>query len=506
MKLYPKAGKPAIALVLICIIITCVATGCGNVATTSDSAQDASKPFHLSMMTWFESAEPPKEDNVLVHELEKRTNTKLDITWVGLNYSEKLNVTIASDQLPMVTLVIDTKSPVIINAVRSNLFWDLTPYLQDYSNLSHLDGKLLYNSSIDGKTYGIYRPRYTARYGLFYRQDWLEKLGLKEPTTMDELYEMLKAFTTGDPDGNGKQDTYGFATSTTGAGSGLFNGVYPFEIMRGAPNGWGLIDGKMVPSFMTQEYLDNLKFLRRLYDEKIINQDFASSPNTKPEDEFVKGRVGIRSSALENFTLPYLNTDLLQANPNAKVGVITRIQGQKGIRVQAGSGINGMYMISKNAVKTEADLKRVLAFLNELNSDEMITMFNYGIEGSHYTVRDGMKTIDPTRANKEVYPVRHLGMSLPVTNNGTPLAKTVEQMLKDNVPYGVADPTTPLISNTFTERGKTVTKIIDDARVKFIMGDIDEKGWQAAKEEWKQQGGDRIMEEFTVEYYKYHHK
>ena len=41
------------------------------------------------------------------------------------------------------------------------------------------------------------------------RKDWLAKLGLKEPQTVDDLYTIAKAFTEQDPDGNGKKDTYG---------------------------------------------------------------------------------------------------------------------------------------------------------------------------------------------------------------------------------------------------------------------------------------------------------
>lgn len=41
------------------------------------------------------------------------------------------------------------------------------------------------------------------------RQDWLDTLGLSMPTSMDELYDVLYAFTFSDPDQNGEDDTYG---------------------------------------------------------------------------------------------------------------------------------------------------------------------------------------------------------------------------------------------------------------------------------------------------------
>ena len=43
----------------------------------------------------------------------------------------------------------------------------------------------------------------------YYRADWAEKLSIATPTTIDEYYNMLKAFTEQDPDGNGQNDTYG---------------------------------------------------------------------------------------------------------------------------------------------------------------------------------------------------------------------------------------------------------------------------------------------------------
>lgn len=52
------------------------------------------------------------------------------------------------------------------------------------------------------------------------RQDWLENLGLEMPTSLDELYDVLYAFTYNDPDGNGVDDTYGITSAGGGKGVG----------------------------------------------------------------------------------------------------------------------------------------------------------------------------------------------------------------------------------------------------------------------------------------------
>lgn len=60
---------------------------------------------------------------------------------------------------------------------------------------------------IDGKHYGI--PYSRQAQTLMIRTDWLRKLGLKAPTTWQEMLSVAQAFATRDPDGDGKADTYG---------------------------------------------------------------------------------------------------------------------------------------------------------------------------------------------------------------------------------------------------------------------------------------------------------
>ena len=73
---------------------------------------------------------------------------------------------------------------------------------------------------IDGKYYGV--PTSAQTFALFVRKDWREKLGLPQPKSWDDIQALAKAFTTQDPDGNGKNDTYGFivpASTTRGYAS-----------------------------------------------------------------------------------------------------------------------------------------------------------------------------------------------------------------------------------------------------------------------------------------------
>ncbi|MFG2914386.1 extracellular solute-binding protein [Kitasatospora sp. NPDC048298] len=60
----------------------------------------------------------------------------------------------------------------------------------------------------DGRYYGV--PFSAQTFALFIRRDWRERLGLPVPTSWDQLDALATAFTTRDPDGDGKPDTYGY--------------------------------------------------------------------------------------------------------------------------------------------------------------------------------------------------------------------------------------------------------------------------------------------------------
>ena len=72
-------------------------------------------------------------------------------------------------------------------------------------------GDLIAKYEKDGKLYCIPTARVSDQHRnvLGIRQDWLDNLGLDVPETIEEFEEVMRAFTEDDPDGNGKDDTYG---------------------------------------------------------------------------------------------------------------------------------------------------------------------------------------------------------------------------------------------------------------------------------------------------------
>ncbi len=432
--------------------------------------------------------------------LQQYTNSKLNVTWVpSSSYSEKVTASIAvAGDLPMLMLVKDDRNPAIIEAARAGQFWELGPYLKDYPNLKSLDPGRLSNISIDGKVYGIYRWRPIARNGIIIRKDWLDNLGLQEPKTLDELLNVMKKFTTDDPDKDGKNDTFGIAFDSNSA---QFN---HFLSIMGGPNLWQYQDGKMTPDFMTKAYMDTLKLLHRMYVDKLFNSDF---PVVKDRTTLInQGKAGVYIGAYDDLNARF--TDLYKSNPNAKLDTVPNISGPDGkIHVQGGTGYNSVFMIPKTSVKTEDQLRQVLSFIDKLGDQDVLNLMTWGIEGKHYKVENGKAVrIDEQVYTDEVYNTLFQMMvfdgSKAMPGEIDPSVAKFNQLIKDNEQYAVPDPAQALLSPTEMEKGTQLDQIIMDARTKFIIGEIDEKGFQQALDNWRKSGGDKVIAEYEQEYAK----
>ncbi|MDC7125187.1 MAG: extracellular solute-binding protein, partial [Spirochaetales bacterium] len=105
---------------------------------------------------------------------------------------EKLNDLMVSQEAP--DLCITYSNSLISNYIKLGGLVDLKPYLDKYgSNLkAYLGDNVLKYGEFKGGQYTIpgKRPN-TAAFGTFVRKDWLDKMGLKEPQTTDEFYNML---------------------------------------------------------------------------------------------------------------------------------------------------------------------------------------------------------------------------------------------------------------------------------------------------------------------------
>jgi len=473
----------------------------GNSGSGSgNKAEEKPAPMKISIMIPSFSTELPDKSSPVWQRLEEYTNTDLEILFTpNSSYEDKLNITLASGDLPTIMNV--GKTPSVISAARNGAFWDITDYLKDYPNLSQAHPVVLNNTSIDGRIYGVYRARTLGRMGVTYNKVWLDNLGLQPAKTIDEFYNILRAFTYDDPDGNGKNDTYGIVVSK-------YTG--PWDIMQiwfGAPNKWGENEnGELIPDFMTPEYREALKFFRKIYSEGLVNEDFAVMDSAAWNTPFVNGQAGVFVDVADNARR--LNNSMQEAAPrDESYTIVTQAPvGPKGHRDMPTSGWSGMLVISKTKVKTEEELRRVLDFLDKLNDVEMKLLLGYGIEGRHYDMVDGYvvpkEDLDPA-LGKERNDLNQLLMFIGEQEPGyapTPINAQIAEVQKANEAIVVGNPAEPFVSEVYAQVGQQLDNIIGDARIQYIIGQIDDAGFDAAIELWKKTGGDDYIREINELY------
>lgn len=98
---------------------------------------------------------------------------------------------------------------------------------------------------------------------------WLQRLNLEIPDNIDDLYNVLKAFKENDANGSGKTNDE-IPYSSEGVD---MNFLAPFGITDVEGSGMFIKDGRPLFSATSDEYKEGLKFVRKLYEEEIIDQE-----------------------------------------------------------------------------------------------------------------------------------------------------------------------------------------------------------------------------------------
>lgn len=492
--------KKITAIACLTAVVTGGLAGCGK---GSGKKIDKENP-EISVMTMSYQMEAAGKDSPVMQKLEEYLGTKLNISFIpSSGYGEKVTAAMGSGEYPQVMLITERNSSVIQNS-RGGTFWEIGDKISDaskYPNLSKVNPVVMNNISIDGKNYGIYRSRTLGRNGMTIRKDWLEKLNLPMPSTIDDLYNTLKAFKDQDPDGNGQDDTFGMIVTTAPS---TFDNL---AIWFGAPNKWGVdANGELQPAHLTNEYMDALKFMKKLYDEKLINKDFATYDGAKWDEQFLQGKAGVIIDVADRARR--ISQNIVSVDPKADVEVMGYVKKDAATEPKTlpTTGYAGYYVFPKKSVADEEDLDFILKVMDKANDEQAWYLMTYGIEGRQYTIdAEGyVNMTEDTALTKEFADLNQFATGIvewPLKKKyATKTAERVEEVYKDNENYVVANPAEPFISDTYSRKGANLDAIIEQANTKFIVGQINEDQYKQELERWKQNGGTEYIKEINEQY------
>lgn len=448
---------------------------------------------------------PGRSSNKYWQELEKR----LGVTWEptvtpAASYVEKLTATIASNDIPDLTLLQLEYSPDQNRLMIQGAYTDLTPYLtgdalKSYPNLARFPAALWKNVTRKGKIYSVPVPNLIAQNTLMFRQDWAEKVGFKQMKTSDDFLNCMVAFAKNDPDGNGKADTFGLGSN----GSSAFS-VSAFLHMFRVPNTWRKnADGSLTHMIESDEYKQAITFMRQLYSAGGFHPDIASITTAQSRDYFIGSKIGAYNdgiAALAGATGLRVKIKPITPTANVTAWVPPGFDGGKPV-FHNFPGYNSVAVIpakvGKDTERTKELLRVLDYFAAPVGSEEYIFLKN-GIEGVHFTrSADGT----PTRTdlgNAEIGDLPSI-MSNPVVffYSDTPDAGPYLQgVTKDLLAVGIDNPTVGLFSPTDAAKTGELSQLIRDRLTNIVAGRDPLSAFDAWIKDWRSRGGDQIRKEY----------
>ncbi|MEU3173150.1 extracellular solute-binding protein [Streptomyces sp. NPDC007000] len=333
---------------------------------------------------------PPKGGNAYYRAMNDLIG--VDVVWQnqdGNTYDQKLGAVLASSDVPDVVVVPGWNMTGKIPSAVIGKFADLGPYLsgdavKDYPNLAAIPTDAWQRSIFGGKLRGLPMPSsYVTGIVPLYRQDIFEKEGYEVPRSCDEFMALAKDAT------NARAKRWACLDMKWTA----FNA---FGVLSGEEKslGWNQADGKLLYRIETDEYLEALEWTRKLFAAGVVHPDakLGKSNATDPGPKFAAGEFLIYNQDSSQWWSR--TAEQATQNPDFKIwgmDIFGHDGGDPTLWAKNPAGI--FAFVNKKA--SEAVIRDVLALANVTaapygTKEYMLT--NYGVEGTHYTVKDGVPT------------------------------------------------------------------------------------------------------------------
>lgn len=389
-----KTMRKILSLILAVLCVASMFAGCSELPEEGDYINsDFSKKIVIDVMTFDTGDADPNSQNDRVKKyIEEKFNVQFNVSTVtyGTTYLEKLQIVLAGGEYPDLFKCMwadNVKSyyedGLLVNLDKvadGNKLTNLKAYLdkaRSYQNLTAYDGEF-YAAPME---IGVYQ------HALYYRKDWLEKLNLEVPKTMDEFYEVAKAFKDADLDGN---KTYGFSADSSwwlNHFHCMYTNSWDYKLME---------DGTIQHYRALDEMRESYAFWAKMYKEGILDQSICTGTNAR--ELFCSGRTGMMMRDCYAKDIQYIMDQTKAINPEAEIGVMLLPAGPLGSHQ-----ITGTPYLDYTAISTTAeDPARIAAILDYILSDEGQNLLRNGIEGVHYTKNeDGTITKHPEEYEKD---------------------------------------------------------------------------------------------------------
>jgi putative aldouronate transport system substrate-binding protein len=217
----------------------------------------------------------------LFQDLEAKTNVKIKWELITSGWNEKRALVFANNELP--DAFFGAKAFTNTDIVNNSRFFEplegyIDAYCPNIRKMFEESPQLRRDvTAADGHIYTIpqrmpLRPE--TRNVTYINKKWLDKLGMKLPTTTEELYQTLKAFKEKDPNGNGKADEIPMTFDRMTAANGVVSLFGAFGLSENTSGDWIMVEkGKVSYIFADPRMKDAVAYVYKLYSEGLIDTE-----------------------------------------------------------------------------------------------------------------------------------------------------------------------------------------------------------------------------------------
>ncbi|WP_172253725.1 ABC transporter substrate-binding protein [Saccharibacillus deserti] len=270
-------------------------TACGGGSSEPQQTADG-KPILRVLTSSSPLAPPDPNEKLVVKRLEEKTGVHIDWTsYTSDVFAEKRNLAMASGDLPDAVFAAEYSDYDLLKLAKDGAIVPLEDaidrHMPNFKKV--LDEHPEYRSMITAPDGHIYAFPWIEELGSgkeriqsvddmpWINVEWLKKLGLEMPKTTDELKEVLTAFKTKDPNGNGKADEIPLSFIDKPGGENL---TFLFAAFGLGENPEHLVvtdEGKVVFTGTEPGYKDAVNYVYDLYKNKLVDiESFQQDWNT----------------------------------------------------------------------------------------------------------------------------------------------------------------------------------------------------------------------------------
>ena len=369
---------------------------------------------------------------------------------------------------------------------------NLTAFLEEHPEyramMTSADGHIYYLMYISAA------PRDAAFYKIWDNNEWLQALNLEIPTTLDEFYDMLVAFKTQDPNGNGEADEVPIAFGAEGntlidmfrAAILSANGIAGTN--AGNKDMYLDEDGNVCYLYTSEAYKAYLEFANKLYSEGLLDNECFSQTGAQLTAKGNQSLVGCFVSLASYLVDKTENFPIYESIPP-----MTSEMNDEQIEWRNWLGVTGTFALSS----TCSDVAAALRWVDYLYTYEGGALLSQGPEGLGWEYVDDTRTywakkVPDGYASSEEYRAtltpdcgtlmagyispEFLGfLSAPhVVNLEEHVAKSYTPYLKDGYPRVKLDAEAQEVVTTYYT---DIDKYVHSCEARFISGDMDLSKW-----------------------------